>query len=100
MIRQFGDVAAMEFNGEGVEQRVIGLDAIPVLLQRSAHLGPMAGSDGDDDLLGRSAGTERIPHAAIDVRVRRRSSKSRGADEPEAQQKGSGQTAYDVHDSL
>jgi hypothetical protein len=27
VIRQFGDVAAVEFNGESVEQWVIGLDA-------------------------------------------------------------------------
>ena len=69
MIGKFGDVAAVEFNGEGVEQRVIGLDAIPVFLQRGAYLGAVAGSDGNDDLLGSSARTQRIPHAAIDVGV-------------------------------
>ena len=78
MIRQFGDVAAVEFNGEGVEQRVIGLDAIAVLLERGAHLGAVARSDGNDDLLGSSARTQRIPHAAIDARVAgRRSGKNR-----------------------
>ncbi|MBW8861434.1 MAG: hypothetical protein JF601_03560 [Acidobacteria bacterium] len=69
MIRKFGDVGAVQFNGEGVEQRVIGLDAIPVLLERRAHLGAMAGSDSNDDLLGSSAGTQRIPNATVDVRV-------------------------------
>jgi len=69
VIGEFGDVAAVELNGEGVEQRVIGLDAIPVLLERGAHLGAVAGSDGNDDLLSSSARTQRIPHAAIDVGV-------------------------------
>jgi hypothetical protein len=69
-----------------------------VLFERGAHFGAVAGNDRDDDLLGGSAGTQRIPQAAIDVRVADgRSGKNRRSAEREAQQSGSGQAAHDFH---
>src|SRR5262249_30880771 len=98
---ELGDVLAMKLDGQRLDERMLGLDAVAVLLKGFANRRPVAFLDRDDDGLGAQPAAKPGAHGAVDLRVGSDLSEHRRSEPERAEGAKSGERqASQVHDAL